>query len=191
MNTLISCPSQRVPLFDNSTVYPPPRPPLDYPSHFPWSNLLYFSVYFLIPLSYLSLPPTPPTSLNSSPWLHLVCWESIPRGLECLQPTELSLMEWYVGSIVVEIFVIKFLTWSQVKWYFKVLLLNYNHAFIYKNIKEASDVFNDRMTLDLIWFYLVDFLVMHLQELVRMVFIAATATCDHLKLEGLSTLQVQ
>ncbi|PFX25411.1 HEAT repeat-containing protein 5B [Stylophora pistillata] len=34
-----------------------------------------------------------------------------------------------------------------------------------------------------------DFLVMHLQELVRMVFIAATATCDHLKLEGLSTLQ--
>lgn len=51
--------------------------------------------------------------------------------------------------------------------------------------------FNDRMTLDLIWFSLVDFLVMHLQELVRMVFIAATATCDHLKLEGLSTLQVQ
>lgn len=34
-----------------------------------------------------------------------------------------------------------------------------------------------------------DFLVMHLQELVRMVFIAATAICDQLKLEGLSTLQ--
>jgi len=32
---------------------------------------------------------------------------------------------------------------------------------------------------------------MHLQELVRMVFIAATAICDQLKLEGLSTLQVQ
>lgn len=37
---------------------------------------------------------------------------------------------------------------------------------------------------------LSDFLVMHLQELVRMVFIAATAICDQLKLEGLSTLQV-
>lgn len=35
-----------------------------------------------------------------------------------------------------------------------------------------------------------DFLVMHLQELVRMVFIAATAICDQLKLAGLSTLQV-
>ncbi|CAH3014392.1 unnamed protein product [Porites evermanni] len=34
-----------------------------------------------------------------------------------------------------------------------------------------------------------DFLVMHLQELVRMVFIAATAICDQLKLAGLSTLQ--
>ena len=39
--------------------------------------------------------------------------------------------------------------------------------------------------------FLADFLVMHLQELVRMVFIAATAICDQLKLEGLSTLQVQ
>ena len=36
----------------------------------------------------------------------------------------------------------------------------------------------------------LDFLVMHLQELVRMVFIAATAICDQLKLAGLSTLQV-
>lgn len=60
-----------------------------------------------------------------------------------------------------------------------------------KTSRRLLTFFNDRMTLDLIWFSLVDFLVMHLQELVRMVFIAATATCDHLKLEGLSTLQVQ
>lgn len=44
--------------------------------------------------------------------------------------------------------------------------------------------------VDLFLFSLPDFLVMHLQELVRMVFIAATAICDQLKLAGLSTLQV-
>ena len=32
---------------------------------------------------------------------------------------------------------------------------------------------------------------MHLAELVRLAFIAATATSDQLKLEGLKTLQVQ
>ena len=42
----------------------------------------------------------------------------------------------------------------------------------------------------LIFVVFADFLVMHLQELVRMVFIAATAICDQLKLAGLSTLQV-
>lgn len=35
-----------------------------------------------------------------------------------------------------------------------------------------------------------DYLVMHLSELVRLAFIAATATSDQLKLEGLKTLQV-
>lgn len=45
---------------------------------------------------------------------------------------------------------------------------------------------NDELTV----ISLIDFLIMHLQELVRMVFIAATAICDHLKLAGLSTLQV-
>ena len=47
-----------------------------------------------------------------------------------------------------------------------------------------------RLYDNLILFSLSDFLVMHLQELVRMVFIAATAICDQLKLAGLSTLQV-
>ena len=42
----------------------------------------------------------------------------------------------------------------------------------------------------IIFVVFLDFLVMHLQELVRMVFIAATAICDQLKLAGLSTLQV-
>ena len=42
----------------------------------------------------------------------------------------------------------------------------------------------------LIFVVFADFLVMHLQELVRMVFISATAICDQLKLAGLSTLQV-
>lgn len=45
---------------------------------------------------------------------------------------------------------------------------------------------NDELTV----ISLIDFLIMHLQELVRMVFIAATAICDQLKLAGLSTLQV-
>ena len=37
--------------------------------------------------------------------------------------------------------------------------------------------------------FLVDFLVLHLSDLVRMVFMAATSDSDPLRLEGLKTLQ--
>lgn len=36
-----------------------------------------------------------------------------------------------------------------------------------------------------------DFLVLHLSELVRMAFIAATSDCDRLRLAGLAALQVR
>lgn len=41
----------------------------------------------------------------------------------------------------------------------------------------------------LLWDFTGDFLVLHLSDLVRMAFMAATSDCDPLRLEGLKTLQ--
>lgn len=41
----------------------------------------------------------------------------------------------------------------------------------------------------LLWDLTGDFLVLHLSDLVRMAFMAATSDCDPLRLEGLKTLQ--
>ena len=40
------------------------------------------------------------------------------------------------------------------------------------------------------WLFVGDFLVLHLSELVRMAFIAATSDSDKLRLAGLAALQV-
>lgn len=55
-------------------------------------------------------------------------------------------------------------------------------------LHRLSLIFNTRCYL-IRWDLTGDFLVLHLSDLVRMAFMAATSDCDPLRLEGLKTLQ--